>query len=322
MKVLVTGANGFLGSYIVRNLLDQQHDVTALVRKTSDTANLKGLEFNCLWGDFTDTRMLGTALKGIDTIVHSAALVSPSATYREFHRVNVQATIDLLKAAVAAGCCRIIYVSSANTIGYGDENNPGNESMVMSPVFLKSAYAVSKKEAELAVLQASQRRAIEAVVVNPSFMLGYDAVGKSSVRILSMYLKSTLLPVPAGGKNFIHVDDVAKAICTAIERGMNGEKYLLVNRNMTYTGFYDLVQEVSGVQRIRLPLPASLLTVAGFAGSALNKLGMKLPLRKENMRILNIKNYYTAKKAVKDLQLPQTPIDVAVREALHGLNIH
>jgi dihydroflavonol-4-reductase len=322
MKVFVTGANGFLGSYIVRNLLQRGQEVKALVRKTADTNNLKGLDFDCIHGNFTHQQTLRSALKGTEIVIHAAALVSPAATQKELQEVNVHATKDLLQAAIEAGCRKIIYVSTANTIGYGDETSPGNETMAMSAVFRNSAYALSKSAAEQLVLKASRQGLTETVIVNPSFMLGYDAVGNSSARILKMYMKSTLLPVPPGGKNFIHVDDVAKGICNAIDRGQNGERYLLVNKNMTYAGFYDLVQKVSGIKRMRVALPAPVLMAAGYAGTVLNNLGIRLALRHDNMRILNIRNYYTAQKAVEYLQLPQTPIETAIKEALQSYPQH
>lgn len=321
MKILVTGANGFLAGYIIRNLLHRNEEVYGLYRKNSNASNLIDLSLIYIHGDILNKEDVNGALKDIDVVIHTAAVTSPSATEDDYTRVNVTASAYVLNAAIANHCKRIIYISTANTIGFGDKLNPGKEEMVISPEFKDSSYAKSKWDAENMFLKAATERMIEVIIVNPSFMIGYDAKKGSTMKIFNLFLKSNPLMVPGGGKNFIYVDDAAKAICNAIYNGTNGSRYLLVNENLTYSEFYSKVESVSKITKQKIKVPNALLKYIGYAVSLLNRFGFHMPLTRSNARILTIRNYYSPDKAIAELRLPQTPIEVAITEALKWYRI-
>lgn len=314
MKVLVTGANGFLAGYVIRNLNIAGYEAYGMLRQNANLTNLKDLTLKCIYGNLNNENVVNEAVKGKQVVIHAAAVTSPWASWDECYKVNVRASNILINAAINHGCETIIYVSTANTIGYGDEMNPGHEELSMSAEFRVSNYAYSKFLAEELFIDAAQTGKIRVVIVNPSFMLGYNPVGKSSAAIFRMFAKNKLILVPPGGKNFVYVNDVAKAICNAIELGENGQRYLLVNRNLSYEAFFEKLNNLTGKRKKTIMINTPLMMVAGHGGSFLRAFGVKSSLSKENARILTIKNYYTADKAIKLLKMPQTDLDVAIME--------
>lgn len=321
MKVLVTGANGFLAAYIIRNLLSRGEEVYGMLRYGADTRNLDGVDFSAVYGNIIDKKDILEATAGMDVIIHAAAVTSPSAKASEYHIINVMASQYVLEAAIQNGCKRIVYVSTSNTVGFGTKSNPGNEEMQISPEYQKNGYAVSKLKAEQIFIDAANKGMIEAVIVNPSFMIGYNATGGSTMRIFNMFLKSNPLIVPRGGKNFIYVDDAAKAICNAMYSGKNGKRYLAVNENLTYAEFFSKVEHISRMKKRRIIIPDSLLLTAGATCSLLNFFGLNLDLSKANARILTKSSFYTPARAISELGLPQTGIETAIREALLGYSL-
>jgi dihydroflavonol-4-reductase len=314
MKVLVTGANGFLAGYVIRNLTTSGYDTYGMLRQNSDRTNLKDLELKCIYGDLSHENDVRDAVKGKQVIIHTAALTSQSASWGEYYGVNVRASANVIDAAIKYGCKTIIYVSTSNTIGYGSENDPGYEGLGMPDAFKASRYAYSKYLAEGLFLEAAQSGKINVVIVNPTFMLGYDPVGKSSGTIFRMYAKNKILFVPPGGRNFVHVKDVAMAICNAIESGENGQRYLLANQNLSYDAFFRRLESLTGLRKNVVRINTPLLMMAGYGGSFFSSLGIRVSLNRENARILSIRKYYSAAKAVKNLNMPQTNIDVAITE--------
>lgn len=319
MKILVTGANGFLAGYIIRNLIIKGEDIYGMMRPNADTRNLIDLEFNPVYGSISNFMDIDTATRNMDVVIHTAAVTSQSATDKEYYNINVLASHYLLHAALRNNVRRIIYISTANTIGYGNEISPGTEDSEIASHFKTLGYARSKWMAERLLLRAHKRGGIEVVILNPSFIIGYDATAGSSSQIFSIFLKNNPLLLPGGGKNFIYVDDVAKAVVNSIYYGQNGQRYLLVNENLSYHDFFRRVEEVSRVSKKIIKIPDSLLYIAGLGGSVANLMGFHLPLTRHNAKILSIRSYYSATKALNELGLPQTNINTGINEALRSL---
>lgn len=316
MRILVTGANGFLASYIIRNLISRGETVYGMMRENADIRNLEGLPLFHVYGNLTNRQDVEKATVCMDVIVHTAALTSQSATDKEYYEVNVMGSHCLLQAAIANKVKKIIYISSANTVGYGNEQKPGTEELDIAEEFKNTGYARSKWMAERLFKKSAEKGEIEVVILNPSFMIGYDATKGSSSQIFKLFLKSNPLIIPDGGRNFIYVDDVAKAVCNAIDKGRNGERYLLVNENLTYDQFFSRVEMLSKVNKKKIKVPHSILYLFGIGGSFANMIGFHLPLNKQNAKVLSLRNYYSPEKAINHLGLIQTKLDIAISEAL------
>jgi len=318
MKVFVTGANGLLGSNVVRELIKEGHEVRIFVRQDANMLGLHGVRCDIINGDLLNEQDLITATAGCDAIIHAAAKTSQwPVELRFYEAVNIKGTGNVLTAVKKNNIKKFIFVSTANVFGYGTMGKPGNEQTEYAFHDLKSGYITSKYLAQKLVLDAHKKHGIPVVVVNPTFMIGpYDSK-PSSGKIIQMGLNKKVQVFPAGGKNFIHVRDAAIGVCNAIKFGKPGECYLLANENLTYREFYNKLNVVADHHPIMVELPDVFIRSAGAIGSMVQKIINKpLSLNSVNAKLLVIGNYYSAKKAVEGLNLPQTPIEEAILEAI------
>ncbi len=317
MKVLVTGANGFLAANVVRELIRRGIPVRALVRAGADLRALEGTCPELVYGMFTDPETALQALEGCDAVIHAAADTSQQHTSVEpYRKVNIEGTHTLLDAACRAGVRQFIFVSTANTIGHGTLENPGHEGLPARFPFTESGYARSKAAAQELVLSYAREGKLQALSVNPTFMIGpYDAK-PSSGRLITSMVNRKVVPVPPGGKNFVDVRDVAAGICNALEKGRSGEIYLMAGWNLSFAEFYNLLGKAAGKSYFRIRFGESLLNLLGFLGSLATGAGFRSSLNRINAKILCTGNYYTPQKAVSELGMPQTPLEKSVADAL------
>jgi dihydroflavonol-4-reductase len=318
MKVLVTGANGLLGANVVRELESRGKEVRVLVRPTAGLSALEGTGAEVVHGDILDRQSLDRAMKGCDTVIHAAANTSQwPVRYSFYEPVNVLGTQNVMEACRENGISRVIYVSTANTFGPGTKEYPGTELSEFSGFRVGSGYMISKYVAQQNVLMEVEKHNTPVVIVNPTFMIGpYDSK-PSSGKIILMGLNKRVQVYPDGGKNFIHVRDAATGVCNAMERGRVGGCYLLAHENLTYREFYERLNRVAGQRPSMVKVPSLVLQAAGRIGTLIERTGKKAaPLNHVNARLLTIGNYYSGKKAVQELGLPQTPIETAITEAL------
>lgn len=313
-RVLVTGANGFLATNAIAQLLEDGYEVVGALRRSGSYIGLPHPHLSLVEGDFTDRNFISKAVEGCDHIVHIAAMTSQTGRREDYFRVNVDATLQLAEAAIKAGIKRMIYVCSANAFAYGSMDCPGDETRPTRWPFTESDYAMSKAEAQRKLQEYTDR--IEIVTVNPTFMIGPMDIKPSSGRIITMGYGRRIMAAPPGGKNFVHVGDVAKGIVAALRKGRNGEAYLLCGENMDYHAFYSALARVSGQKMLLIRLPQWLTLGIGHICSALYKIGIRTDATLENMRLLCIGNYYTNKKAQTDLDLVFSSAEEAIRDAV------
>ncbi len=315
-KVLVTGANGFLAGNTINELLKRGYKVRGMHRKPAKL-NIDHKNLSVYTGNITDEKDASEAVEGCKMVIHIAALTDQSvADYNIYKEVNIGGTLNIIKAALEHKVTRIIYVSTANTFGYGTKDNPGDETLPMTLPFTKSGYARSKFEAQKLIIEKLADSGTIVSVVNPTFMIGPHDYKISSNRIIIRALGKQRVVIPPGGKNFIHVSDAAAGVCNALEHGENGECYILGNENLSYHDFYTKMAEVTKKELRLVKIPERLLLAAGIAGNIVRSAGINTQLGLTNMRILSTGNYYSAGKAVKYLGLPATPVEKAIEEAV------
>jgi nucleoside-diphosphate-sugar epimerase len=145
-------------------------------------------------------------------------------------------------------------------------------------------------------------------------MIGLNATGEGTMKIFNMYFNSWILLTTKGGKNFVYVDDAAKAIVNALYFGRTGQRYILANENLSYIEFYSKLEHCLGSQKLKIVVPDIIIKSLGIMGSLLNLFGIKAALNSANAYILTIKNFYTSSKAVQELTMPQTSIDQVLNE--------
>lgn len=318
MKVLVTGANGLLGSNIVRQLLKRGMQTRAMIRPDARLLSLDGCDPEYFAGYITSHEDVKKAVAGCDYIIHTAAITDPTLPrLSDYMKVNVDGTQNIIDASITNKIKRLVYISSTNSIGYGSKENPGTEEKPPMKPYTDSFYAISKYKAEQKVINAVSRNGLNAVILNPSFMIGpYDSK-PSSGRLLLIGYKDRIVFLTHGGKNFVPVEDVAIGSCNALTKGRTGEKYLLTNSNLSYKEFYDIVDTITGYKRYKIIMPSWMVRFTGLLGSIGSYSGKQVLLNYNNAKILTVQNFYRADKAIKELDFPQSDIKIAITKALN-----
>jgi len=319
MKILVTGASGFLGNNLVKTLIANGHDVIALLRDERQKDIFSSnplLRFHA--GDLNDIAALLKVANGCDGIVHTAAdtRMWPSKSTEQF-TVNVEYTHNILQVARQTGVGKFVHVSTVNTLKPGrKKEQPGTEEFPISNLEHPLGYISTKRLAQQMVLQAAGE-GFPALVVNPSFMLGPHDYKPSSGALLLALQHGKVPGYTAGGRNFVHVQDVVAGIISAIEKGRAGECYILGHQNLSYREFFEIAAGIMGRKRIRLLLPKWLAIGYGYANVVWSRAAGKAPALSHHMaRAASETQYYSPAKAIRELNLPQTPIETAIRETL------
>ncbi len=312
-KVFVTGITGFLGTNVLLKLLKDDYFVIALVRQKNSCYFEENKNLQLIEGDlFTDISM---CLKEVDYFIHIAAETSQGLlSYNYYKKVNCDATIHLYSQCIKFNVKKFLFVSTANTLGFGNSKELGDEKTPQKFPFTQSFYAKSKSEAENYLLQNNSET--EVVILNPTFMLGAYDRKPSSGKIIFWGWKKKIVFYPKGGKNFVHVEDVTDGILNAIENAKNGEKYILANENLKYKDFFQKLNLITGQKPIMIPIPNFILILLGFIGNFLRFFKIETNLSSTNMKALRIYNFYSNKKSIKELGTTYFPTEKAISDAV------
>lgn len=325
MKVLVTGANGLLGHHVVMELLNRTEQVKIIIRSTQNIYfDLNKVEF--VIGNFYDETILNQAAKDCDAIIHIAAVTSTDLlNYRQYKKINVDGSKSVIKAAENHHIHKIVFVSTSNTIGYGCSSHSADEKWLFEYPFTESFYAKSKFKAEkLFTNYAKDKKDKDnhVIIINPAFMIGSHDVKPSSGKLILMAYRKKTMPVPSGGKSFVPVKDVAVACCNALTRGISGERYLASGVNMSFRDFYEMQSRIADYKQKIVEVPDFLLLVAGYVGDFLRMLGLRISLSTRNINQLLIREYYSNEKAKRDLDMPETSIEHALKNAIEWFELN
>ena len=316
-KVLITGADGVLGSNLVREFLSRDYEVSVfLLPSSKDPLTLQGLRLNYFYGNILEQDEISKAVKGHDYVVHAAAstIVYP-ARLELINKVNIDGTKNVIKAVLKYKVTRLIHVGTANSFSYGSKDHPGNETNSYGAHVYGMDYMDSKKKAQDLVLSAVKEKGLDAVIVNPTFMIGpYDSKPSSGSMIIA--LKKGKIPgFTEGAKNYIAVKDAAVAIVNAIDFGRKGECYILGNYNMSFKKAFNVFANVIGAKPPKRKLSSRAVVFYGAVNSFLaKKLDYKPSVTRELAKISCEQQYYCSCKAKNELKMPNTPIEVAVKE--------
>ncbi len=318
-KVLVTGATGFIGANVARLLSERGEAVRALVRSTSDRRNLAGLDVELVVGDLCDPVAVARAVRGCSRVFHVGADYRFWARDpREIYRSNVEGTIHVMEACLAAGVERIVYTSTVGTIGLAAHPAPCDETTPMLGGQLTSHYKRSKLQAEQAVLEYAAR-GLPVVVVNPSAPIGpWDAKPTPTGQLIVDFARGKLSAIVDTGLNIVHVRDVAEGHLLAALRGRVGERYILGHRNMTLAEIVAELAEITGLSAPRVRLPYAVAWAAGAVSTAVSTWITHRPpaIALEAVRMARRRMFFDPGKAVRELGLPQTPVRVAFQDAV------
>nr|BFD58034.1 SDR family oxidoreductase [Bdellovibrio sp. CKG001]BFD61461.1 SDR family oxidoreductase [Bdellovibrio sp. HM001]BFD65193.1 SDR family oxidoreductase [Bdellovibrio sp. HAGR004] len=315
-KVLVTGANGFLGSWVTRALVAEGHDVYALVRAKSDLSELEGVNCKYIHGDVTDVHSLLEAVKGMDTVFHLAGVIAYKKSQRaQMEKVNVEGTANVIAVCREHHVRRLVYLSSVVAIGAGyTPDQILNEESPYNIAELDLGYFQTKHQAEILVREACKKNEIDAVILNPSTIYGRGDAKKGSRKMQIKVAQGRLKFYTSGGVNVVAAEDVVAGILSAWKKGRTGERYILAGENILIKDLFAMIAQEAGVKPPQHQLPSPLLHTVGAIGDFMEKMGLKGPLSRENAYTATMYHWFDSGKAQRELDFKPRP----AREAIHN----
>ena len=312
MNTLVTGGTGFVGGAIVRELLARRHAVRVLARRTSATAPLETAGAAIARGDILDRDSLVRALQGRDTLFHAAAIYDTWIPDQELlFQTEVQGTRNVLEAALAAGVERVVYTSTALSIGER-RGETGTEQTPHRGYFL-TAYEESKFRAEQLVRTYSGR--LKVAILNPAAVLGpgdRKPTGQAIIHVLNGKLPALF----DGVLTYVHVDDVARGHVLAAEQERWGERFILAARALTNRELFGIVCRLGGVRKPPT-LPGFLVGLfADVQEWRSRRSGGRPLLARGSFDIARHGFRADGSRAARELGLVYTPIEESLRAAV------
>jgi len=325
MKTLVTGTTGFIGASLVRELIADGRDVRVLVRPNADLSNIDGLKVEVARGDLRDRASLDAALKGCDVLYHAAAYYSLwSRDKRMMYDINVQGTRNILEAARDASVRKVIYTSTVGCIGLWPDGRPADEQTPLDPAILCNDYKLSKYQAEQVALKMACR-GLPVVIVNPSAPVGPRDIKPTPTGQLILDFMNRKMPAYLDtGLNLIDVQDCARGHILAEHKGAIGERYILGNRNMSLHEILLALETITGVKAPGIQMPYWVAYAAGWVCETVSDFITHRPpaVPLGGVKMAKHLMYFDASKAVRELGLPQNPVEYALENAVRWMRDH
>ena len=320
MKTLITGATGFVGTAVLRELLKKGHKVKALVRQSSVLDNLKNLDVEIIEGDLKDRDSLKKCLKDCKYLFHVAAdyrLWVPKP--EEIYENNVKGTENLMEEALNSEIEKVVYTSSVAVLGKPIDGDIANEKTPVSKDQMIGHYKRSKFLAEEKVKELYKTKRLPVVIVNPAAPVGPRDIKPTPTG--KMILDAAMKKIPAyldTGLNIVHVDDVAKGHLQAFKNGKLGERYILGGENLTFKEILKMISDLCGHNPPKIQLPKKPLYPIGYIFEIFARLfKIKNPMLTVDMiRMAEKKMFFSSEKAKKDLNYKYKSAKSALKDAI------
>jgi dihydroflavonol-4-reductase len=316
--VLVTGADGLLGSHVVRRTLESGYQVRAFIQANRNTGSLDGLDVEYFRGDLTNHPDIQQSIEGCDYLIHTAGSTSvwPDRSPASW-KINYDVVIDLANAARENELERFIHIGSASSFGYGTKQNPGDEDSPFKGHKFQLDYLDSKKAAQDYLLDQYTKTGLPVIILAPTFMIGeYDSTPGSGKMIIAV-VQHQVPGYTKGGRSVVYAGDVAQAAVNALTMGRLGECYITGGENLTYKEFFGKITDQANVPPIKICLPTRLTCLFGSLLEILSKFTGKPPMLSRTMAAISgDTNFYQSRKAIDELNMPQTPINEAIEKSI------
>jgi dihydroflavonol-4-reductase len=326
MTTLVTGASGFLGSHVARQLVSAGQSVRVLVRPNSNLAALAGLNVEYFEGDLRDANSLERAVHGVRRVFHVAAdyrLWAPLP--EEIYENNVEGTRKLLDAVAAlnSGVERVVYTSTVATIAVPRHGALPNENTHATCDEMIGHYKRSKFLAEQVAVEAAAA-GVPVVIVNPTAPVGpWDWKPTPTGRIILDFLKGKMPAYVDTGLNVAPVEDIAAGHLLAAEKGRVGERYILGGCNMTLKQILDALSAITGRPAPRVRLPHAVALAAGYADQFFSRLTGRQPqIPVEGVKMSRHRMFVESDKAVRELGYKPGSVEAALERAVRWYEQH
>ena len=326
--VLVTGATGFVGAHLLWELVARDYNVRAMRRSSSDmqmVRNVFGLysgdperaleKIEWVEGDMSDVFSLEEALEGAGEVYHCAALMSfDPADHKKMLRLNATGTANVVNAAIQKNIRKFCHVSSIAALGRPvNHKETITESMVWKSSRNNSVYSISKYESEREVWRGIAE-GLEAVIVNPSVILGYAGVDSGSARLFATAWKNTVF-YPAGVNGFVDVRDVVSAMVQLMESDIKNQRFILNAGNLSYRQLFEQMAKAYGHRGPRFKVGSFPASLAWRAERIRSWITRRSPLlTRETARTSIHKNYYSGEKLAQAIGFQYRPLEETIAD--------
>jgi dihydroflavonol-4-reductase len=317
-KALVTGGCGFLGSSIVRDLVERGVRTRVLALPGEPTDNIDGLDVELLHGNVLDLDVARRAVEGVDTVFHAAAIykgymVDPTLMYD----VNMRGTFNMLEASRRAGTARVVYTASIAAIGRPPKGELGNEQTPYDGWEVDFAYGRSKYHSRV-LAQDFGRWGLDVRIICPGIVLGpRDIAPTPSGKLILSAVQLGSGLYTQGGASYVDVRDAASAHVLAAERGRPGEMYIATAHNLSHKDFLSTIARVVGMEVRMVPVPYALAVnaVRAVHRRAVRR-GEEPPIAAQMFEYGKRPNYYSNEKAKRELGVQFRGIEETIRDAV------
>lgn len=305
---IITGANGFLGNNLVRKLVkNPEYEVRALVLPNDRLMSLDELNCRLYYGDVTQKETLDSIFEDVKDaelyVIHCAAIVYIKAKYNPaVYEVNVNGAKNIVEKALEKNA-KLIYVSSVHAIAEKPKNEKIAEVKRFNPDAVKGQYAKTKAEMGNYILEAVEKRGLNACIVQPSGMIGpYDFGSSHLTQLIIDFSEGRLRACVKGGYDFADVRDVSDGILRACFYGRAGECYILSNKYISIKELLDTISEVRNTNKIKIMLPLWLAKLTAPLSEIYYSVMHQPPLyTKYSLYTLNTNSNYSNEKAKREL---------------------
>jgi dihydroflavonol-4-reductase len=324
MTTLVTGATGLIGANLTRLLVERGETVRVLVRPDQKRRQfaLEEMPVETVPGDVIDLASVRAAMSGCQKVYHVAGqLGMGSGQWKLFRRVNIEGTANICRAALECGVERLVHTSTVSSVGWSVDGHPVDETTPWNFAAYPTPYTCTKRDGEAIVLEYVQH-GLPAVIVNPAYCLGpWDSKPSSGI-LLQLAATGLVIGVPGGGANVAEAREVARGHILAMERGRIGQRYILGGENVSWWQFFTLLARRLGKQPPRFIVPAWLAIWGGILLDIPGRLGIRMPISANGMRILYRNHYVSSQKAVTELGYCPSQAGAAIESAIPWMQQH
>lgn len=324
MTTLVTGATGFLGATLIRRLVEEGVSVRGLRRKSSTLDLLGDIATSVEWveADILDPESLEEAFEDVSRVYHCAAYLGfeGKKSVDQLMAVNVQGTANVIDAALSSGIRRLVHTSSIAALGRSDGViGCLDETAEWRPSSSNSGYGESKYLAELEV-QRGIAEGLDAVIVNPSLIMGVGRTGENTTLLVEKISQRRLPFIPSGGTNIVDVLDVVDGLLRAMERGKTGERYLLSGQNLSWMEIARIISASFGVPPPRRTLSPGLMLILALFTEFFGLITRSSPLiTRETARLSSTVTCYDNTRAKTELECSFRPFTETAKRISEAL---
>ncbi|HMU45621.1 MAG TPA: SDR family NAD(P)-dependent oxidoreductase [Chitinophagaceae bacterium] len=317
--MLVTGGTGFLGSYIIKELVEKGYMVKAIRRNNTLPSWIDKKVFDKIeWvdGDILDIISLEDAMTGVDAVIHSAAIVSfVKKDRKKMYHTNIEGTANVVNAALEKNIKRLVHISSVAAVGRSATGGHVNEEKKWEDSKINTHYAISKYKAELHVWRGFGE-GLDTVILNPSTVLGFGDWDTSSCAIFKNVFKEFKWYAP-GTNGFVDVEDTAKTAVLLMESNIVGERFIANGDTWPFKKIQDTIAENFGKRKPTRQTNAMLLGIAWRVEKIKSLFSGKKPLlTKESARVALSKTYFDNDKILGALPgFSFTPLEKSIQKA-------